>query len=125
MSAPWRALRRLLAWLGIAAVGLAALALLLFGAAFLINTHDEPLSAPVRTLLVPPPNPYKPEDNIYLAIEGFDAPAGESVIAAGAARIERYNRSVDAALRDPSPARLTSLHARDPHRLQFGGDISF
>jgi hypothetical protein len=125
MSAPWRALRRLLIWLVIAASGLAALALLLFGAAFLINTHDEPLSAQARTLLVPLPNPYKPADNVYLAIEGFDAPAGESVIAAGAARIERYNRSVDTALRDPSPARLTGLGAQDAHRLQFAGDISF
>ena len=125
MSALGRVLRRILKWFGITVLGLITLTCALFGVAYLINAHDERLSAQARALLTPPPNPYRPEDNIYLAIQGFDAPPGRSVIAAGQAKIERYNQSVDAVLRDPSGARLTSLNGKDPHALEFTGDISF
>jgi hypothetical protein len=46
------------------------------------------LSPQAKALLRPPPNPYKPEDNIYIAIAGFDAPPGESVTAAGVAKVD-------------------------------------
>ena len=100
------------------------LALLRFVIAFISNAQDEALSSQAQALLRPPPNPLQPEDNIYLALEGFDAPAGESVIAVGQARVEHYNRNIDAALRDPSPQRMASLRA-DGQRLAFRGDVSF
>src|SRR5215469_6339399 len=123
MSRVSTAIQRALKWSGITLLGLLALAAVLFGVAFVINRHDEPLSPQAVELLSPLPNPYRPEDNLYLAIEGFDAPPGESVIATGQARIAHYNQSIDAVLRDPSPAKLRSLRARDAHRLDFNGDV--
>ena len=125
MSQAARVLRRALKWLGIGLLASTALACLLFLGALLVNAHDEALAPEVRTLITAPVNPYAPADNIYVALQGFDAPPAESVIAAGEARIENYNRRVDATLRDPSPANLESLTAKDAHRLLFQGDVSF
>ena len=112
-------IRFLLKWGGIVFGCLVLVALLLFAAAWTINLRDEPLTPEAQTLLVPAPNPYRPEDNIYLALAGFDAPPGESVTVAGLARIERFNRQVDlAALGGPA--------TQDPGpRLEFRGDVSF
>jgi hypothetical protein len=105
-----QAVPRILRWLGFVALGLVALAGVLGGAALVVNAHDEALAPEARTLLTPPPNPYADGDNIYVALQGFDAPPAESIIAAGEARIERYDHNIDAA---------------DAHRLAFKGDISF
>ena len=110
--------------LGFTILGFFGLACALFVAALLINSHDEALAPEVRALLTPPTNPYGTADNIYVALQGFDAPPAESVIAAGAARIERYNRGLEAALRDPA-ASPEHLAPRDAHRLTFRGDVSF
>jgi hypothetical protein len=120
-----RELTRMLRWLGIGLVILAGCACVLLLIALLVNARDEAPSAEVRALLTPPPNPYAAADNIYVALQGFDAPPAESVIAAGEARIARYNSGVAAALRDPSLANLDRLTLRDAHRLAFKGDISF
>jgi len=120
-----RALTPILKWLGIGLLALTAVVCVLFIAALLVNAHDEPLAAEARTLLNAPANPYAPTDNIYVALQGFDAPPAESVIAAGEARIENYNRRAEAALRDPSPANLAGLTGKDAHRLAFRGDVSF
>jgi hypothetical protein len=99
--------------------GLVLIALLLFAVAWTMNLRDEPPTPESQALLVRPPNPYAPEDNIYLALAGLDAPPGESVTVVGLARIERFNRQVDlaalggAATQDPGP------------RLEFRGDVSF
>ena len=103
------------------------IALLLFAAVWLINLRDEPLTPEAQALLVPPPNAYAPEDNIYIALAGLDAPPGESVTAVGLARIERFNHEVDAASRDgrlEALAELATQEAPDP-RLEFKGDIGF
>ncbi len=116
MTEIWPTIRFLLKWSGIVSGCLVLVALLLLTAAWTINLHDEPLTPEAQALLVPPPNPYGPEDNIYLALAGLDAPPGESVTAAGLARIERFNRQVDLAARD----------TQDPGpRLEFRGDVSF
>jgi hypothetical protein len=107
-----RVLKRSLRWLAIGALALTGLAAGLFVIALLVNLHDEPLAPATRTLLSPPPNHFSSAENIYVALQGFDAPPAESVMAAGEARIERYNRGLDAA-------------ARDPYRLGFKGDIRF
>ena len=120
-----QALTRSLRWLGIGLLALTGLAGVLFVVAVLVNLRDEPLAAEARALLAPPANPYEASDNIYVALQGLDAPLAESVIAAGEARIEHYNRSVDAALRDPSAANLDGLSLKDAHRLAFRGDVSF
>jgi hypothetical protein len=105
-------LKRSLRWLAIGALALTGLAAGLFVIALLVNLHDEPLAPATRTLLNPPPNRLSSAENIYVALQGFDAPPAESVLAAGEARIERFNRGLDAA-------------PRDPHRLSFNGDIRF
>ena len=50
------------------------LALLLFWIG--VNHFDRPLSASARAILAAPPDPYSSDDNIYVALAGFDAPAG-------------------------------------------------
>jgi len=123
-EAAW-VLQRTMKWLGIGVLALTALACVLFLGALLVNARDEALTPEVRALLTSPPNPYGDQDNAYVALQGFDAPPAESVIAAGEARIEHYNRNIDAALRDPSAASLEGLAAKDAHRLAFSGDVSF
>ena len=113
-----QAIRRNLKALGFTALGLLALAAVLCVIALLVNAHDEPLAPEARALLSAPANPYGPADNIYVALQGFDAPPAESVIAAGEARIGHYNRSVDAPWPDPAAP-------QDAHRLLFKGDVSF
>ena len=125
MTQTWPTVRILLKWAGIVVGTVALLALLLLGVAFLVNRHDEPLTARTEALLRLPTDALRPEDNIYVALQGLDAAPGRSVIDVGEARIERYNASVDAVLRDPTPAKLAALRARDPDHLDFKGDITF
>ena len=102
-SAPRPAgLRRALKWTGITLAVLVGLPLLLLLVLLLVNWRDEPLSATARALRVPPPNPYAAADNIYLWLAGFDAPAGEPVVAAGAARIARADAQATALLGAPA-----------------------
>lgn len=116
---------RTLRWVGLVAGSLALIALLLFALVFAINWRDEPLTPQARALLAPPPNPLKPDDNIYLAMAGFTAPSGTSVIAAGQARIGHYNEHLEAVLHDPSAQAIDSLTLQDPHALGFQGQAEF
>jgi hypothetical protein len=119
-------IRVVLKWVGLMIGGLVLIALLLFAAAWILNLRDEPLTQEAQTLLVSPPNPYKPENNIYVALAGFDAPPGESLTAVGLARIDRFNRQVDLASRDPRPETLMRVATQDPGpHLEFKGDVSF
>ena len=110
-----RALGRIAAW------GVLTL-LALFLVALSINAFDQRPSSTALALLNPPENRYKPDENIYVAIAGFDAPSGQSVIAVGQSRIADYNEHVDPMLRDPM-AGLKALPANDPLRLKFEGSI--
>jgi hypothetical protein len=116
---------RILKWVGLVAGSLALIALLLFALLFAINWRDEPLTPQARALLAPPPNALKPDDNIYLAMAGFTAPPGASVITAGRSRIEHYEEHLDAVLHDPSPEAVDSLTLKDAHALEFQGQASF
>src|SRR5215475_2314644 len=118
-------LRPILKWTGIAIGGLVGLALVLFAIAFAINIPDEALSGAARALLVAPPNPYRAEDNAYLALAGLDAPAGVAPIEAGQVRIEHYNRQLAFVERDPTPENVENLKLPDPHRLEFAGEFEF
>jgi hypothetical protein len=116
---------RILRWVGLVAGSLALLALLLFALLFAINWRDEPLTPEARALLTLPPNTLKPDDNIYVAVAGFAAPAGASMISAGQSRIEYYNERLDAVLHDPSAQAVESLSLKDPHALEFQGQARF
>jgi hypothetical protein len=110
-------LRRVVAW--------GALALLcLFLISLAINARDERLSPETQALLQLPRNPYQPEENIYVALAGFDAPAGQSVVATGQAKIAHYNGQVDAMLLDPLTG-LQTLRSTDPPALEFKGKVDF
>jgi hypothetical protein len=101
---------------------LVGLCLLLVG----INLFDEDLSPEARALLTAPPNPYRPEDNLYLALLGFEAKAGESPIKAGQARVAAYEVEAAAALKDPkrdAPIPDNAWYKRE--RLQFRGKVGF
>ncbi len=113
---------RILRWAGIGVGSLILLAVILFASAYAINTRDEPLAPRTLALLQPPPNPYRPEENLYIALVGFEAPAGESVFAYGQARIDRYNARLDALLRDPMSV---PTEKPDPRSLQFNGKLEF
>jgi hypothetical protein len=123
----WRLTRNVLKWLGITILGLCGLACLLFLVAFIINLRDEELTPQTRALLTAPANPYRPEDNIYFALAGLNAPIGASVIAVGEARLEAHNQRVDAYQPHPSPQLLESFahESEDPQRLVFKGECGF
>jgi hypothetical protein len=65
-----------------------ALALLFIAVVFALNAFDEELTPETNAMLVPPVNRYRSDDNIYVALRGFDAPAGQSIIEAGETRPE-------------------------------------
>jgi hypothetical protein len=127
MQRLWRVLSRALKWSGIAVAGLLGLALALFALAFAINARDEELSPEARAFLAPPSNPYKPEENIYIALAGLDAPPGESVIAAGVSKVTEFERRIDARLSNPTmPGAVWLVQPpEDPRALGFSGDCSF
>jgi len=119
-------LGRIFKWAGIVLGGLMLVPLLLFAVAWLVNSRvDEPLTPLTQALLHGPQQRCLPGDNIYLAIEGFDAPPGVSPIVAGQAKIEYYNQRIDAVLHDPTPANVALLRAPDAQRLAFTGDVGF
>jgi len=107
----------------VAVCGALALAALVI-AALAINAFDERPSREALAMLHPPENRYRPDENIYVSLAGFDAPAGESVIAVGQARIAHYNERVDLMLRDPLLG-IDALSADDPLRLKLVGSVDF
>jgi hypothetical protein len=125
MMRAWQIIRRTLEWIGIAVGALVLLALVLFGVAYVINSHDEALTTQAQALLLQPPNPYSAEENIYLTLVGFDAPSGQSPTAVGRSRIEHFNQNLDRALRGPPLEMPDILNPEDPRRLEFKGDFDF
>jgi hypothetical protein len=124
-TARQRTIGRILRWGAISAAAVLGLALVLFVILWLVNARDEELTPETRALLQVPPNPYPPADNIYLALAGFEAPPGESVIAEGEARVARYNRELEPTLRNPSAQNVDALTVRDPRGLSFVGRFEF
>src|ERR1700688_2491896 len=105
-------LRRIVGW------GVLAL-LCLFFVALAINARDQRPSPEALALLQLPVNPYRPEENIYVALAGFEAPAGQSMVAAGQAKIAHYNDQIDAMAQDPL-SRLPALIAgADPLAVEI------
>jgi hypothetical protein len=116
-----RVIRRLAVYAPAVFLGLI---LLLFAVGFLINSLDERPTSETLALLATPSNPYRPDQNIYLALQGFDAPPDQSVLAAGQATVALYDQQFDAMLRSP-PAAPADPAKGDPQRLEFKGQIDF
>ena len=84
--------------------GLAALIFLIVLALFIVNSFDVPLSDQAKALLTPPPNPYRPDENSYLAIAGMEGPGDRTIIAMGQDRIAAYDQALEFALLKPEAA---------------------
>jgi hypothetical protein len=112
--------RVLLKVIGVLALVVLAIVLV----SFAVNLHDQPLSAETNALLVLPANPYGPDENIYISTAGFDAPAAQSVVTVGEARIREYNQSLDWSL--AHPAELAAYARKtDPDKLKFSKTNDF
>lgn len=116
MASVWRVAGRVVAWLAILIPGLMV-------GAIAINSFDENLTPDTEALLLPPPNHYTPAENVYVALAGFDAPSGQSVIETGQARIATYNKKIDAMSADPLAGSV--LTETNPQHLAFSGNIDF
>jgi len=100
--------------------GLALVVLAILLASFTVNLHDEPLNTEAKALLAPPENPYGPDENIYISMAGFDAPAAQSIVTAGEARIRAYNQALDWNLAHPTDLAAKATKT-DPDKLKFSG----
>jgi hypothetical protein len=90
------------------------------------NAFDEDPSPETRALLIAPPNSYKPEHNLYLALLGFDAPRGTRSLAVAQERIARYERGIAAALKDAEAADIYSqITWQERESLKFQGKVDF
>ena len=118
-------MKRVLRWTGVALLALVILAVALWAIAFAVNSKDEELSPQARALLTLPPLPYRPDENLYVAFAGFDAPPGGSVTAYGQAKIDYYHENLEAALRAPTEMRYFYIVREDPRHLTFKGDVKF
>jgi hypothetical protein len=104
------------------ASGLAAFIFLLVLALFLVNSFDVPLSAQAKALLTPQPNPYPPEENIYLAMAGMEGPADRPITEMGKERIDAYNQALDS--RQLSPEAALDLSKKwDTDKLKVEGKV--
>jgi hypothetical protein len=110
-----RTLRKITLGLALSLIGLVAVLVA-------INAVDEDLAPETKALLVPPQNPYRAEENIYLALLGITAPSGQSPVAYAQARLAEYERNLGASLKDPSVG-LANFTAQDPLSLSFKGKV--
>jgi hypothetical protein len=103
------------------ASGLAAVIFLVVLSLFIVNSFDVPLSAQAKALLTPPPNPYPPEENIYLAMAGMEGPEERPIVDMGQERIDAYNKALDSV--EPN----STLFSLDNHwgasRLKLSGKL--
>ena len=104
-------------------MGLVAFVLLIVFVCFVINSFDTPLNTETKALLASPPNPYRTDDNIYLAMAGFEGPSEKSVIESGQARIAAYNKALDSMPMDPD-LEAASINKADSNKLVFSGNLT-
>jgi hypothetical protein len=103
---------------------IALLVLAIVLASFAVNFRDEPLNAEAKALLALPADPYRPDENIYVSMAGFNVSTAQSVVTAGEARIREYNLTLDWRLARPTdPAAY--ITKPDPNKLKFTGTNDF
>ena len=98
--------------------------LLLIVLVYAINAFDEDLSPEAKALLMVPPNPYKPEDNLNLVLLGLDAPEGVSPVAAGEERLAALKKDLAEATKDPNH-RWPDFYEQKRPKLEFQGKLDF
>ncbi|HEX5460896.1 MAG TPA: hypothetical protein VFX20_13085 [Steroidobacteraceae bacterium] len=87
-----------------------------------INLFDQPLSASARAILATPPDPYPAADNVYVALVGFDAPAGQSIVTVGQERIDEHNRALARSLEEGHRGWVIGPPPR-ARKLEFKGQV--
>lgn len=104
------------------AIGLITVVVLIMAVLLIVNSFDVPLSPQAKGLLTPPPNPYRPEENIYLAMAGMEDPGERPIVELGQERIDAYNKALDSAGLNPD-----TVFSLDNHwgasRLKFSGKL--
>jgi hypothetical protein len=103
--------------------GLIALVVLFVLACFILNSIDAPLSPQAKALLTPPPNPFPPDQNIYLAMAGLDGPSDRPITEMGQERIAAYDGALDSMLLHGDIP--TGLELKwNSARIQFSGKVA-
>jgi hypothetical protein len=97
----------------------------LFFAFLAANTFDEDPSPETKALLIAPSNPYKPEENLYLALLGLLGPRGASPVASGEQRVAAYERDLATVLKDPRYKEQMLAERRKQKGLEFQGKVDF
>jgi hypothetical protein len=112
--------KRILRRIGQVVGGLGAVVGLLIVVALAINARDEELTPEAKAMLTPPVNRLASDNNLYVAMEGLDAPTGESMVEVGEARIRRFNETVELLSRRPE-LHLKEMERRNSGALHFKG----
>src|ERR1700761_767566 len=86
------------------AAALAVIVFIVVLGSFSANFFDTALTREAKALLAPPPNPYQPEENIYLAMAGLDGASERAISDMGKERIAAYNQAVEDLLPHPEGA---------------------
>jgi len=95
----------------------------LFLLVFLINTFDEDLAPGTRALLALPANQVADKDNLYLALMGFGAPSGQSILVAGQTRLNEYERNLEEIRKGRDPTEV--FPKPNPPALAYRGKVDF
>lgn len=90
-----------------------------------VNAIDEDLTPEARALLIAPPNPYRPEENMYFALLGLVGPPGSSPIAVGQERVAKYENDLAMLLKDPQYAIHMVEEMQKEKTLAFQGKVDF
>jgi hypothetical protein len=91
---------------------------------YTINAFDEDLSPEAKSLLVEPPNPYNPEENLYYALLGFDRLPGVSAVVASEERFAAYKKDIEKFLADPRH-KFEDFYEQKRPKLAFEGKVDF
>lgn len=88
----------------------------LFSLLVLINLRDETLSDEARVLLETKPIEVPDNENIFVAMAGFNAPEGGDIFEAGRKRIERVKRQLE---QDPTEFRIAFKEFEEGEALRL------
>ena len=105
-----------------ALLGLVAVVLIFAAVVTIINFYDEPASPEAGTLLARAPNTLRPEENIYVALLGFNAPNGTSTAAWGQSVISAYEAELGSS---GVNARSESKSLPASEKAKFVGRVGF
>jgi hypothetical protein len=90
-------------------------------AVFAINAFDEDIRPETTAFLKAPQNPYAPDENLYLALIGFDAPEGQPIFSVGEARVAESQAAAEEFFKNPRAGPEILAGSKDQSRTKFKG----